>query len=164
MIRRPPRSTLFPYTTLFRSRYHAAARGAPQRGGGDAAPCARLSPGLGAGRLWGRAAGRRLVPAGPRHAARASRHRVSAPLVPRCLRALAPARRTDRRGLGLRPPRAGEASRRHAVQAEGVDSVDIGGGRPDQTRPICSAARGDETATAPAERAGRAEAREEAER
>src|SRR2546429_6668352 len=23
MIRRPPRSTLFPYTTLFRSRYHA---------------------------------------------------------------------------------------------------------------------------------------------
>src|SRR2546429_4131757 len=63
MIRRPPRSTLFPYTTLFRSRglvrvlpprrrrYHAAARGAPQRGGGDATPCARLSPGLGAGRL-----------------------------------------------------------------------------------------------------------------
>src|SRR2546422_5525894 len=59
MIRRPPRSTLFPYTTLFRSRYHAAARGAPQRGGGDATPCARLSPGLGAGRLWGRAARRR---------------------------------------------------------------------------------------------------------
>src|SRR2546425_3207230 len=25
MIRRPPRSTLFPYTTLFRSRYRAAA-------------------------------------------------------------------------------------------------------------------------------------------
>src|SRR3712207_8255839 len=33
MIRRPPRSTLFPYTTLFRS----ARRGAParRRGGGD---------------------------------------------------------------------------------------------------------------------------------
>src|SRR5256885_8827627 len=29
MIRRPPRSTLFPYTTLFRSR-HAAQRGGPQ--------------------------------------------------------------------------------------------------------------------------------------
>src|SRR2546429_7694356 len=111
MIRRPPRSTLFPYTTLFRSRglvrvlpprrrrYHAAARGAPQRGGGDATPCARLSPGLGAGRLWGRAAGRRLVPVGPRPAARASRHPVSPPLGPRCLRALAPARETDRRGL-----------------------------------------------------------------
>src|SRR2546425_6407554 len=28
MIRRPPRSTLFPYTTLFRSVVHAAARGA----------------------------------------------------------------------------------------------------------------------------------------
>src|SRR3989442_14063901 len=27
MIRRPPRSTLFPYTTLFRSRAHAGARG-----------------------------------------------------------------------------------------------------------------------------------------
>src|SRR5258708_31677082 len=27
MIRRPPRSTLFPYTTLFRSARHAAARG-----------------------------------------------------------------------------------------------------------------------------------------
>src|SRR3712207_8901868 len=25
MIRRPPRSTLFPYTTLFRSRYHSSA-------------------------------------------------------------------------------------------------------------------------------------------
>src|SRR3712207_8354816 len=29
MIRRPPRSTLFPYTTLFRSRYLAADREAP---------------------------------------------------------------------------------------------------------------------------------------
>src|SRR5258708_40342921 len=27
MIRRPPRSTLFPYTTLFRSRLHRRARG-----------------------------------------------------------------------------------------------------------------------------------------
>src|SRR5256885_13351097 len=37
MIRRPPRSTLFPYTTLFRSRSvacraYAAARGAPRPG------------------------------------------------------------------------------------------------------------------------------------
>src|SRR3712207_8334764 len=29
MIRRPPRSTLFPYTTLFRSRSTAATRGPP---------------------------------------------------------------------------------------------------------------------------------------
>src|SRR2546430_4751977 len=29
MIRRPPRSTLFPYTTLFRSRLHLAAQGLP---------------------------------------------------------------------------------------------------------------------------------------
>src|SRR2546427_5022743 len=32
MIRRPPRSTLFPYTTLFRSRRHAARRPAARRG------------------------------------------------------------------------------------------------------------------------------------
>src|SRR2546425_8951761 len=31
MIRRPPRSTLFPYTTLFRSRAGAARRGARDR-------------------------------------------------------------------------------------------------------------------------------------
>src|SRR2546429_4612999 len=31
MIRRPPRSTLFPYTTLFRSRHPDAARGCPGR-------------------------------------------------------------------------------------------------------------------------------------
>src|SRR5882672_296916 len=33
MIRRPPRSTLFPYTTLFRSRGVACALGAARRGG-----------------------------------------------------------------------------------------------------------------------------------
>src|SRR3712207_7148847 len=32
MIRRPPRSTLFPYTTLFRSAAAAAARGRPRAG------------------------------------------------------------------------------------------------------------------------------------
>src|SRR3989442_5132420 len=31
MIRRPPRSTLFPYTTLFRSRLHLRADAAPSR-------------------------------------------------------------------------------------------------------------------------------------
>src|SRR2546422_4089534 len=30
MIRRPPRSTLFPYTTLFRSRVHGAAHAEPK--------------------------------------------------------------------------------------------------------------------------------------
>src|SRR5256885_5295816 len=32
MIRRPPRSTLFPYTTLFRSRHRRRRRGNPPRG------------------------------------------------------------------------------------------------------------------------------------
>src|SRR2546430_17501094 len=41
MIRRPPRSTLFPYTTLFRSRRREARQGAPE--GGLVAPPA--SPG-----------------------------------------------------------------------------------------------------------------------
>src|SRR5258708_31468034 len=37
MIRRPPRSTLFPYTTLFRSLVLSAC-GAPSRDGGQPAP------------------------------------------------------------------------------------------------------------------------------
>src|SRR3712207_8089152 len=51
MIRRPPRSTLFPYTTLFRSRAPAAARGA---GGGE---LARGHRGRRGGRRPGDAAG-----------------------------------------------------------------------------------------------------------
>src|SRR2546422_6459148 len=50
MIRRPPRSTLFPYTTLFRSQRaldHALRR--LQRGGAEVAD-ARTGPGAGAGR------------------------------------------------------------------------------------------------------------------
>src|SRR3712207_7182689 len=43
MIRRPPRSTLFPYTTLFRSR-RRGARGPDRCGGG--APADRRRPGL----------------------------------------------------------------------------------------------------------------------
>src|SRR2546430_8842868 len=35
MIRRPPRSTLFPYTTLFRSRRRPPPRHARDRGGGQ---------------------------------------------------------------------------------------------------------------------------------
>src|SRR3712207_8845710 len=45
MIRRPPRSTLFPYTTLFRSR--AAERARP-RGAADPAPPRGDAPRLGA--------------------------------------------------------------------------------------------------------------------
>src|SRR3712207_8482084 len=44
MIRRPPRSTLFPYTTLFRSGERVAARrgaGGGDRAGGDDAAAAR---------------------------------------------------------------------------------------------------------------------------
>src|SRR2546430_10866227 len=46
MIRRPPRSTLFPYTTLFRSRHDAherRGRGARERGRQDEMPDGRGS-------------------------------------------------------------------------------------------------------------------------
>src|SRR5438034_6436287 len=46
MIRRPPRSTLFPYTTLFRSRRHLRARQRPT----DARPLPRRAPRAGAQR------------------------------------------------------------------------------------------------------------------
>src|SRR3712207_7658228 len=46
MIRRPPRSTLFPYTTLFRS----APRAAAERHGRDGADL--RAPGHGAARAW----------------------------------------------------------------------------------------------------------------
>src|SRR5947207_12139341 len=42
MIRRPPRSTLFPYTTLFRSRM----RNCPQLGPGGTTSCLKVSKGL----------------------------------------------------------------------------------------------------------------------
>src|SRR3712207_8781120 len=60
MIRRPPRSTLFPYTTLFRSHAHrpprlAALRRPRGRGGHIAARLARGRRPAGAARLRGRA-------------------------------------------------------------------------------------------------------------
>src|SRR5688572_31984507 len=44
MIRRPPRSTLFPYTTLFRSRPHGRGGAAPGGGRGRGAGAGRLGP------------------------------------------------------------------------------------------------------------------------
>src|SRR6266511_5946237 len=41
MIRRPPRSTLFPYTTLFRSRRRAGTTGDPRATGGTRSPAPR---------------------------------------------------------------------------------------------------------------------------
>src|SRR3712207_7170136 len=73
MIRRPPRSTLFPYTTLFRSGHAVRAAGAGAQSsaaagtaGGGAAPCA-------AGRTGG-APGRRYRTAGFRQDRRSEEH------------------------------------------------------------------------------------------
>src|SRR2546422_6946040 len=44
MIRRPPRSTLFPYTTLFRSRAPREAFRRPRGGCGAPRPLPRLTP------------------------------------------------------------------------------------------------------------------------
>src|SRR2546425_7320492 len=57
MIRRPPRSTLFPYTTLFRSRDHRPGR--PQDG--------HQRPQLGGERVHGRLRGRALPYLGEHH-------------------------------------------------------------------------------------------------
>src|SRR5258708_21713997 len=47
MIRRPPRSTLFPYTTLFRSLLHGAARGCRELGSAARRSRSRRSRGPG---------------------------------------------------------------------------------------------------------------------
>src|SRR2546426_7577006 len=47
MIRRPPRSTLFPYTTLFRSRAADAGRAAADPGGGGDGAARRRRAGAG---------------------------------------------------------------------------------------------------------------------
>src|SRR5687768_18430630 len=48
MIRRPPRSTLFPYTTLFRSVQHRVVCAAADDGGaGDGAAAGRVHPHVG---------------------------------------------------------------------------------------------------------------------
>src|SRR2546427_6034714 len=53
MIRRPPRSTLFPYTTLFRSLYSGKGASRNRRGTGTRRDeSARRRPGAGDGRDW----------------------------------------------------------------------------------------------------------------
>src|SRR5258707_12082952 len=58
MIRRPPRSTLFPYTTLFRSRH---ARPAVGRGADDGARTGRQVGGIQTSPVWARLPARRVV-------------------------------------------------------------------------------------------------------
>src|SRR2546427_8427846 len=70
MIRRPPRSTLFPYTTLFRSREGAPVR-TPLRGLRAAAP---VGPGSVPDPGAHRARQHRLVGGRPRHGARSEEH------------------------------------------------------------------------------------------
>src|SRR5256885_6289628 len=69
MIRRPPRSTLFPYTTLFRSDGGAAERTGP--GAGPAGPHRRARGGTGDGLQLRPDAG---VPGVRRRAARSEEH------------------------------------------------------------------------------------------
>src|SRR3712207_7459187 len=80
MIRRPPRSTLFPYTTLFRSLPSRRGRAPPGRGGrsgrgrrrGRGGPCAGCARRRGKGGRGGR--GRREVPRRPRSRSRSEEH------------------------------------------------------------------------------------------
>src|SRR6266542_6801919 len=84
MIRRPPRSTLFPYTTLFRSR--AVARRAAAAPG---EACAPRPEGRGAASQGGaEATSRAAFPgAGGRHGTRPARRGETAPPGPRGVRA-----------------------------------------------------------------------------
>src|SRR3712207_8900331 len=75
MIRRPPRSTLFPYTTRFRSQPHRDGGGARRRGRADAAP-ARLqrAPRAPVRLLHAGDADERDLPAAPQPGARSEEH------------------------------------------------------------------------------------------
>src|SRR6266540_1037536 len=86
MIRRPPRSTLFPYTTLFRSPRRPGGGPAPAERGHAGAP--RAAPPRGRHAVPGRGVRRRAAPA-----------RAAAP-------GLVGARRLGARVRGDRPPRA----------------------------------------------------------
>src|SRR5256885_5916915 len=74
MIRRPPRSTLFPYTTLFRSRDPAGVPYRPARGGAGAGDAVELldrvrrllRPGRGRRRTRSRSSTASPAPAPPR--------------------------------------------------------------------------------------------------
>src|SRR3712207_7055907 len=62
MIRRPPRSTLFPYTTLFRShQHHGSNRQSEQGNGSQRADQHEPEPGQTASAVRGRAVAIRLV-------------------------------------------------------------------------------------------------------
>src|SRR2546422_8959734 len=100
MIRRPPRSTLFPYTTLFRS--GGGARGA-RRGGGDRDDCLQGRRGPGPG-------GRRSAARTRRERRTGALRRILWPvLAPRTVRLRLLRLPVPAAGLGahLRPPSRG---------------------------------------------------------
>src|SRR5256886_11035006 len=132
MIRRPPRSTLFPYTTLFRScerRCRPTGIGAPS---GGAAP---RTAGVGAALVLGRALsvgrahrmGHRLLRAGPGKL-RGPGNRAPARLGPAVARG--PGGEDRRRGLGLRGGRSVVLRGR----APGFPCRPLGGGDRKSTR------------------------------
>src|SRR2546430_16838357 len=120
MIRRPPRSTLFPYTTLFRSSPGAGRARATSR------PSAR-SPSV-------RAPGTRTAPVGRRPAPRGRPRPPGPPAAGRARRAArARARRVEGRAGGALPPRRRDerldpgAERAREVAGEGARIVDPDG-------------------------------------
>src|SRR2546422_8615889 len=122
MIRRPPRSTLFPYTTLFRSP-HAA--GDPSEGGGRSDP--RGTPGRGSrpGRLTcaGEGSGAARRPRRHRWPARGAGERDGAPLLPGG-DAVGP---RDRRADGRGKERGNHAARAIPGQDQGAVVRAFGG-------------------------------------
>src|SRR6266404_9145959 len=109
MIRRPPRSTLFPYTTLFRSHAAPAPRDSPPGSGTSSAPSR--------GSARHREAARRLAPEPDRRtrARAAPRARPSVPKPRACAADSADVRgAASARSVGSRSPLAGPAPRTSA--------------------------------------------------
>src|SRR2546425_12811601 len=116
MIRRPPRSTLFPYTTLFRSRADEEVQLVPRFGEAVEGVASGILPGAGESRPHEVARGRVEAPA-PRAAAAA--HAADGAIVADRLEGLDPPayaaaahRARARRVRGHEPARGGEGSRR----------------------------------------------------
>src|SRR2546428_4604033 len=145
MIRRPPRSTLFPYTTLFRSERVPGRRAARRPRRSPRLPPAAIRP-VGARPRPAvlRPAGRRTVPGPPRHAGRlaAARRRPRGPTQAVGHRPPHPARlllgRLARRAVRLGAPRARGATgaRRSGTSDRAVAREIRAPPRPPHGRPV----------------------------
>src|SRR2546426_1967233 len=133
MIRRPPRSTLFPYTTLFRSRIPRRRGAASEGGRATDQGNDRARGGGGGGARASRTQGSRAsgARAGHHHAVPGRRHGTSAPARDTVVRQVRERRGVDqRRRRGARSATGGPADRNATREAR----ADVDGRVRDRTR------------------------------